>query len=294
MTPFVGAQAYKGAQIDSSELAMCFNERRLDCNIGKLWWRDYLAPGSCLHWRFGALKDLHMSAISLPPVFNRLLEGLPQKLRDHLVQTCESVNLKFGNILCEADDPFKYAYFPLTGFISLVAVIDKHHPLEMGLIGNEGMLGATMSLGIANAPMRALVQGSGTALRINAAQLRLELLAAPALVSRLNHYVYVLLAQLSQTAACIHFHEIEPRLARWLLMTHDRAHKNQLHLTQDFLADMLGVRRSGITVAAGALQERKLIHYSRGEIIIIDRKGLEAASCECYQAVRRDYDQVFA
>jgi len=235
-----------------------------------------------------------MTALLPRPGFNRLLEGLPQKLRDHLVQTCESVNLKFGNILCEADHPFKYAYFPLTGFISLVAVIDGHHPLEMGLIGNEGMLGATMSLGITNAPMRALVQGSGTALRINAAQLRLELLAAPALVSRLNHYVYVLLAQLSQTAACIHFHEIEPRLARWLLMTHDRAHKNQLHLTQDFLADMLGVRRSGVTVAAGALQERKLIHYSRGEIIILDRKGLEAAACECYKAVQRDYDQVFA
>lgn len=235
-----------------------------------------------------------MTSVLPPPIFNRLLEGLPQQLRDHLVQTCESVNLKFGNILCEAEHPFKYAYFPLTSFISLVTVIGGHQPLEMGLIGNEGMLGATMSLGIPDAPMRAVVQGSGTALRISAAQLRRELRAAPALASRLNHYVYVLLAQLSQTAACIHFHEIEARLARWLLMTHDRAHKNQLHLTQDFLANMLGVRRSGITVAAGALQERKLIHYSRGEIIILDRAGLEAAACECYQAVKRDYEQIFA
>lgn len=230
----------------------------------------------------------------LEPATNRLLEGLPTKLRDHLVDTCELVNLKFGTILCEPERPFKYVYFPLTAFISLVTFVEGHQPLEMGLIGNEGMLGSTLSLGIPTAPMRALVQGSGKALRMSAAQLRRELHAAPALASQLNRYVYVILEQLAKTAACIHFHETEPRLARWLLMTHDRTHADQLHLTQEFLADMLGVRRSSVTVAAGVLQAKNIIHYSRGEIMILDRKGLEAAACECYQMVIRDYEQVFA
>jgi CRP-like cAMP-binding protein len=230
----------------------------------------------------------------LEPATNRLLQGLPPKLRDHLLNSCELVNLQFGTILCEAERPFKYAYFPTTAFISLVTIVEDHQPLEMGLIGNEGMLGSTLSLGIPTAPMRALVQGSGKALRISASQLRRELHAAPAFVNQLNRYVYVLLEQLAKTAACIHFHETEPRLARWLLMTHDRTHADQLHLTQEFLADMLGVRRSSVTVAAGLLQAKNIIHYSRGEIMILDRKGLEASACECYQMVIRDYEQVFA
>ncbi|WP_331351027.1 Crp/Fnr family transcriptional regulator [Cellvibrio sp. UBA7671] len=230
----------------------------------------------------------------LEPATNRLLQGLPPKLRDHLLNSCELVNLQFGTILCEAERPFKYVYFPLTAFISLVTLIDGHQPLEVGLIGNEGMLGSTLSLGIPTAPLRALVQGSGKSLRLSAAQLRRELHAAPALVNQLNRYVYVQHEQLAKTTACIHFHETEPRLARWLLMTHDRTHADQLHLTQEFLADMLGVRRSSVTVAAGALQTKKIIHYSRGEIIILDRKGLESAACECYNMMIRDYENIFS
>lgn len=230
----------------------------------------------------------------LEPATNRLLEGLPAKLRDHLVDTCELVNLKFGTTLCEPEHAFKYAYFPLTAFISSVTVVEGHQPLEVGLIGNEGMLGSTLSLDIPTAPMRALVQGSGKALRMSATQLRRELHAAPALVKQLNRYVYVVLEQLAKTAACIHFHETEPRLARWLLMTHDRTHADQLHLTQEFLADMLGVRRSSVTVAAGALQAKEIIHYSRGEIIILNRKGLESVACECYKMMNRDYENIFS
>lgn len=230
----------------------------------------------------------------LEPATNRLLEGLPAKLRDHLVDTCELINLKFGTVLCEPERPFKYVYFPLTTFISSVTLVEGHQPLEVGLIGNEGMLGSTLSLGIPTAPMRALVQGSGKALRMSAAQLRRELHAAPALLNQLNRYVYVLLEQLAKTAACIHFHETEPRLARWLLMTHDRTHADQLHLTQEFLADMLGVRRSSVTVAAGALQAKEIIHYSRGEIIILNRIGLESVACECYKMMVRDYEKVFS
>jgi len=137
-----------------------------------------------------------------------------------------------------------------------------------------------------------VVQGSGRALRVSSGEFQLILSESDALRNTLNNYIYIMLAQLSQTAACMHFHEIEPRLAHWLLMIHDRAHGNHFHLTHECLARMLGVRRSGITIAAGALQQRKLIQYTRGEISILDRKGLEAVACECYKAVINDYAQL--
>jgi len=162
----------------------------------------------------------------------------------------------------------------------------------MGLVGNEGMLGVTLKLGIKTAPMRAIVQGTGTALRMTGSNFMQLLGRTPAMFHILDRYLYVLMAQLARSSACTRFHEIEPRLARWLLMTHDRAHADHFHLTHEFLADMLGVRRSGVSIAAGALQLRKLIRYSRGEITILNRKGLEAASCECYGATQEDYANV--
>lgn len=229
-----------------------------------------------------------------PPVVNRLLGGLPIKDRNKILNSCELIELSFDAVLCEPNDPIHHVYFPLSGFISLVTTLTGHQPLEMGLIGNEGMLGATLVLGVNIAPMRSVVQGAGTALRMTTTQFRRALLDSPALLQILNRYIYVSMLQLSQTAACTHFHEIEPRLARWLLLTHDRAHADHFHLTHQFLADMLGVRRSGVTIAAGALQMRKLIHYTRGEIRILDRSGLEAASCECYAVQRHDYEQLLA
>ena len=202
--------------------------------------------------------------------------------------------MAFGDILYDTDQPFLHVYFPLTGYVSHVTELSGHQPLEMGLVGNEGMLGATLSLGVNCAPMRAVVQGAGTALKMAASQLRRELARCPGLQHSLNRYLFVLLAQLAQTAACSHFHEIEPRLVCWLLLTHDRAHADHFRLTHAYLADMLGVRRSGISIAAGALQQRGLIRYSRGQIVILDRQGLEAASCDCYAALRQDYAQGFA
>lgn len=201
----------------------------------------------------------------------------------------EPVDLTLGTILCEPEQRYRHVYFPLTGFISLVATVDGHEPLEMGMIGNEGMLGVTMVLGIGAAPLRGVVQGAGTALRMTVPQLRGGLRDCPGLLRALNRYLYVLMAQLSQTATCSRFHVVEARLARWLLMTHDRAHADHFRLTHQFLADMLGVRRSAVTIAAGALQKRKLIRYIRGEISILSRGGLEDASCECYGAVVDDY-----
>ena len=226
-------------------------------------------------------------------VANCLIAGLPRKDRKRMLDNCEIVNLAFGEILSERDKPLTHAYFPITAFVSLVTTISDHPPLEMGLIGNEGMFGATLTLGVNTTPIRAVVQGAGTALKISASDFRLALSESTSLHRTINRYLYVMLTQLSQTSACNHFHEIEPRLARWLLMTHDRAHADSFHLTHEFLADMLGVRRSGITVAAGALQNKNLIGYTRGEICILDRPGLEAASCECYDAVNNDYKQLF-
>jgi len=231
--------------------------------------------------------------VSIATPGNRLIEGLPRKDRDRILQQCEPVELLFGDILCEPDQHFRHAHFPLTGFISLVATVGGHQPLELGLIGSEGMLGVTLALGVKTAPLRGVVQGSGSALRLSALQLGRELRASPILVRTLDRYLYVLMAQLSQSAACDRFHEVEARLARWLLMTHDRAHTDQLQLTHSFLADMLGVQRSAVTIAAGALQKRKIIRYSRGGIRIIDRGGLEAASCECYEAALLDYSRFF-
>lgn len=225
---------------------------------------------------------------------NRLIEALPRRERSRVLKRCEPVDLPLGSILCEADQPLTHAYFPLTGFISLVEKVDGHPPLEMGLIGDEGMLGASLVLGIDSAPLQGVVQGSGSALRITAPQLRHDLRNSPLLLHTLNRYLYVMMAQLSQSAACTRFHEVEARLGRWLLMTHDRAHADHFHLTHKFLADMLGVQRSAVTIAAGTLQRRKLIRYSRGEITVLDRGGLEAVSCECYRAVVEDYAELFA
>lgn len=227
-------------------------------------------------------------------VVNRLISLLPINERQRILQRCESVELAVGTILCEPGEPFRHVYFPSTGFISLVSTMIGHQPLNMRLIGNEGMLGVTLVLGLNTASMRAVVQGVGTALRMDAKHFTNELRQNASLRPLLNRYLYVLMAQLSQNAACTHFHEIEPRLARCLLMTHDRAQADHFYLTHEMLADMLGVRRSGVSVAAGALQFRHLIHYSRGDIRILDRPGLEAAACACYQLGIEEYKRVLS
>lgn len=234
-----------------------------------------------------------MTTATSKPVSNALLGTMPVRERKRVIALCEPVDLEFGTVLCEADAAYEYVYFPLNSFISLVTEVSGHPQMEMGLIGNEGMLGATLLLGVERAPLRAVVQGPGTALRMPASVLREQLAESPRLTRTVSKFLYVLLAQLSQTAACTRFHEVEARLARWLLLTHDRAHANNFHLTHQYLADMLGVQRSAVTIAAGALQRRRYIHYTRGEINILSRLGLETASCECYSAVVSDYAQQF-
>jgi CRP-like cAMP-binding protein len=226
------------------------------------------------------------------PVVNRLVAALPQRDRQRLLAASELVELTIGEILCEPGEQIRHAYFPLEGFISMLLTVDGHAYLELALIGNEGMFGSPFALGVPVSPLRALVQGSGTALRLSPAALRLELERSVALRNTLHRYIYVSLAQLAQVAACNSFHALDARLVRWLLMTHDRAHSDEFHLTHEFLAQMLGVRRVGVTNAASALQKRRLVSYSRGNIKVLDRAGLEAATCSCYQAARNTYERV--
>ncbi len=221
---------------------------------------------------------------------NSLLAALPRKEYRHLLAALEPVTLTFGEVLYEPTQTISHVYFPGNSLVSLLTLADGHLALEVGLIGREGMVGISLVLGHSASPVRALVQGTGTALRMPAARFHRFFRRSLPLQHELYRYTYTLIAQISQTAACNRFHVVEMRLARWLLMTHDRVKSDQFHMTHEFLGHMLGVRRVGVTRAAQALQNRKLIRYSRGNITVLDRNGLEAAACQCYEVVRDMHD----
>jgi CRP-like cAMP-binding protein len=235
------------------------------------------------------MTPMSRQKVSIPT--NRLLNALPDRRRRQFLADCDHVELDFGQVLCEPGQPIRHAYFPLDGFISLVTSVDDSVRLEVGLVGNEGMLGVSLVLGVGVSLEHAVVQGTGTALRISAAAFRRHCKDNAALRDSLHRYIHVLIAQLSQMTACTHYHQIEARLARWLLMTRDRANGDHFHLTHEYLAFMLGVRRVGITQAASALQRRGLVSYKRGDISILDGAGLEKASCGCYGTANNMYEQ---
>ncbi len=218
-----------------------------------------------------------------PLVQNYLLRHLPETEQRHLQQSAELVSLGFGERLCQLDEEYHYLYFPLTAFISLIAKLAGHPPLEMGLIGFEGVLGATILLHTRRVPSEAIVQGAGMAWRIPVGAVEDALNHCNSFLLLLQNYLFNLQRQISANAVCAHFHQVEGRLARWLLMSHDRIQNDELFLTHQFLAEMLGVRRSSITVAAGYLQANGIIMYNRGRLHILDRQGLIARSCSCYQ-----------
>jgi CRP-like cAMP-binding protein len=223
------------------------------------------------------------------PAANRVLASLSassyQRLKAHL----QPVTLKFGHILYEPDEGIRHVYFPLDCLISLLTAVDKRRNLEVGMVGNEGMAGMPVVLGVGVSGVRALVQGGGTALRMSTARFRTEFARSVPLQQSLLRYTHALMAQISQTAACNRFHGAEARLARWLLMTRDRVGSDDFPLTHVFLAHMLGLRREGVTEAASALKHRQLIDYRRGKMKILDVKGLIASSCPCYALVNSVY-----
>ncbi len=223
---------------------------------------------------------------------NLLLSAMPAADRLRLTGDRPPVDLAFSEELGQPGDRIRYVYFPIDSFVSLITPGVDRAQLEIGLVGNEGMLGVPLLLGVNVSPLRALVQGAGHAWRVDAATFAREIEDNPATRAVLNRYLYVFLAQLMQTATCTRFHLVEARLARWLLMTRDRAHSSQFHVTHQFLAYMLGVRRVGVTSAASALQRRNLIRYSRGDLSVLDVRGLERASCPCYAIDKKIYARV--
>jgi CRP-like cAMP-binding protein len=222
---------------------------------------------------------------------NHLIKRLPRAARKRLLHMCEPIHLVHGEILGYQGTPTRHVYFPVDSYISVETSMDGKPVLEVGMVGREGMLGAHLALGVANDSLHSVVQAPGLARRIPTGAFRRELSQNVALQHSLNHYIYVLMAQMASSAACLRFHLIGPRLARWLLMSHDRAHSDSFSVTQPFLAHMLGVRRGAISAAAGQLQRRNVIAYSRGDITVLNRAALEAASCRCYVAERQTYSR---
>lgn len=229
-----------------------------------------------------------MSSIKTPHSSNQLLATLPKKDYQALKRHLEEVPLVFEEILYKPSVLISDVYFPNSGIVSLLAAINERATLEVGLVGKEGVLGLGVFLGVNTSQNRAVVQGAGSAMKMKANEFRKECNKGGALPRLLQRYSHSLLTQITQSAVCNQFHSVDERLARWLLMTHDRMGDDEFQLTQEFMSNMLGVRREGVNRAAGSLQKRRLISYSRGCLRVLDRPGLEAVSCGCYETIKSE------
>ncbi len=227
----------------------------------------------------------------MPSVANRILQGLPPKARSRVLAMCEPVDLAVVQVLYSRDAQAQHIYFPTGSILSLWTSPADPPTLEVAMVGSEGMLGAHIALGVSTSATFAQVRGAGSAWRMPIAHFKSELTSSASLQRRIHRYLHVTILQSVSMARCSKFHNLNQRLARWLLMTHDRAHTDTFSVTHGQIASMLGVRRVGITTAAGALQRRAIIEYVRGEITILDRKSLESAACTCYEEDRRSYSR---
>jgi CRP-like cAMP-binding protein len=217
------------------------------------------------------------------PIANNVLASLPRKVYQDVLPLFAPVALEFGELLYAEGERMKEVYFPQTCVVSLMVVVDHDAALEVALVGRDGLVGVPLALGAELSPVRALVQGAGTALRITRLRFRAALDEHAPLREAVYHYAGSLMGQVGQTAACNRFHQVNARLARWLLMTRDRLGSAEFRVTQEFLSAMLGVRRVGVSEAASSFQDQHLIEYSRGVITILDHPGLETACCSCYE-----------
>jgi CRP-like cAMP-binding protein len=222
-------------------------------------------------------------------VTNSLIDTLPRTARNRLLSICESVDLVSGHVVSGSDTHTRHVYFPTGSILSLMTSSKDSPVLEVGMVGSEGMLGLQIVLAAGSVPLQASVRGPGTAWRVAAEPFNRELAGSHALRQSLNCYLQVVLLQLTSETRCVRFHRINQRLARWLLMTHDRTHADSFRVTQALVAHLLGVRRVGIAKAAGAFQRRGIIKYARGVLTIVDRKALESESCGCYETARKTY-----
>ncbi len=225
----------------------------------------------------------------MPLVTNSLIDALPRSARNRLLSICEPVDLIPGHIVSGSDSPARQVYFPTGSILSLTTSSKDSPVLEIGMVGSEGMLGLQVVLAVGSVPLQASVRGPGTAWRVATEPFNRELAGSRALRRSLNCYLQVTLLQFTLEARCVRFHHVKQRLARWLLMTHDRAHADSFSVTQALIAHLMGVRRVGIAQAAGAFQRMGMIRYVRGILTIVDRKGLELESCGCYETARKTY-----
>jgi CRP-like cAMP-binding protein len=227
------------------------------------------------------------------PVENRLLAALPSDEYQRLFPNLETVSLAFKQALYEPREPIQYVYFPKRGVVvSLLAVMADRNIAEVGLVGNEGLVGLPVFLGVETTPFKAIVQIPGNAMRIKADVFKHSINRGSLLPELLHHYTYMLMSQISQSMAChSRRHSVEQRCCRWLLMNHDCLDSDQFPITQKFLSQMLGVRRASVTVVIGRLQKSGLLRHHRGQMTILDRQGLEAAACECYRLIKEEFDR---
>jgi CRP-like cAMP-binding protein len=234
------------------------------------------------------VSSLHQRA----PVENRLLAKLPPEERAGLLSRMEQVYLPLGTVIIEPEEPIRELYFPTGALISLVSLTEEGKSVEAGVVGCEGMAGIPSLLGDGTTPMRSVVQIEGAAIKARAEVVQAEFAKAGALQKAIYGYLHALMVAFSQSAACNRLHPIEGRLARWLLIASDAIQSETLHLTHEYLSTMLGIRRAGVTQAAVYLRSLRVIDYHRGEIHITDRKGLEDASCECYEVVKDEFNRM--
>jgi CRP-like cAMP-binding protein len=226
------------------------------------------------------------------PQQNHLLAALPASDFARLACHLELIPMRLGDVLYEPGTRLRHVYFPTTSIVSLLYVMENGASAEIAIVGNEGILGISLFMGGETTPSRAVVQSAGYGFRLKAQSLKDEFGRFGPLLHLLLRYTQALITQMSQTAVCNRHHSVDQQLCRWLLLSLDRLSSNELCMTQELIANMLGVRREGVTEAAGNLQDAGLIRYRRGRITVLDRPGLEARSCECYQVVKTEFDRL--
>ncbi len=229
---------------------------------------------------------------TFPPHSNHLLAALSPEIRDLLFPHLELVEMKLGDVVYESGDSLRYVYFPIDCIVSLLYVMESGASGEISVVGNEGLVGVAVFMGGESTSSRAVVQSAGVAYRLRGQRLKDEFNKHGELLHLILRYTQALITQMAQTAVCNRHHSIDQQLCRWLLLSLDRLPGNRLTMTQELIANMLGVRREGVTDAAGKLQRQGIIEYTRGQITVLDRAGLERLSCECYAVVKRETDRL--